>query len=264
LKTFEDNPFPFTTPEDLHSPTLFTAAHQLEQLRNPGMLPIIPSLERVVLLHQAGSLRAIARKYRLRRARGFHKELYLLREKGGTIGVVTNFGVGAPASAVIIEELAVLGIKKLITLGIAGGLQEHMQPGDLAICERAIREEGTSYHYSLPSRYAFPSTKLTQDFVEALDKMGHSCNLGTSWTTDAPYRETRRKVEHYRRCGVATVEMEAAAAFAVCTYLGIESAAAFTIADTVREFSWQPEHDQKVTRVRLAILLEAALQVLEK
>jgi uridine phosphorylase len=261
MKAFEDSPFPFITPEDLESPTLFTAAHQLERFRGPVPLP---ELEGAILLHQAGSLPAISRKHRLSRARGFPKELYLLKNRGRKIGVVTNFGVGAPAAAVVIEELAVLGIKKLITLGIAGGLLEDIQAGDLVICERAIREEGTSYHYLAPSKYTFSSSKLSQDFVQVLNNMGHKHIMGTSWTTDAPYRETRRKVEYYRQDGVATVEMEAAAVFAVCTYLGIESAAAFTIADTLREFNWQPGYDQRKIRAGLEILFGAALGVLER
>lgn len=258
----EDSPFPFITPEDLSSTPLFTASQRLERYPDTGSLHLIPALEGVILLHQSRGLRSLSRKHRLKRARGFPKELYLLRQRKGTIGIVTNFGVGSPAAAVVIEELAVLGLKKLVAIGIAGGLQEGMRAGDIVLCERAVREEGTSHHYSLPSMYAFPSPGLTHQLTHALDEMGCSWVSGASWTTDAPYRETRRKVEKYRQEGINTVEMEAAAVFAVCAYLGIQSGAAFTIADTLSGLDWQTGNDPQKTMASLATLFEAAVQAL--
>jgi uridine phosphorylase len=262
LNVSKDHPFPFITPEDLESTPLFTAAQRLGH-HTSGSPSLFPALNGVILLHQARALRTISRKHHLRRARGFPKELYLLSETGGTIGVATNFGVGAPATAVIIEELAVLGTRKLIAIGIAGGLQEVMHTGDMTICERAIREEGTSHHYLLPSKYAFPSPNLTRALAGALEKMGRAWISGISWTIDAPYRETLRKVEKYRQEGSITVEMEAAAVFAVCAYLGIESGAAFIVADTLPGLVWQPGYDQKKMATGLAILFDAAVRALE-
>ncbi len=259
----EETPFPFITPEDLTAPTLIKASRRLELYTGSGSVSNIPPLDGVILLHQAGGLHAISRKHRLKRARSFPKELYLLRKQEGTIGVATNFGVGSPAAAVIIEELAILGIRKLIAVGIAGGLKEDLHSGDLVICERAIREEGTSHHYLLPSRYSFPSPNLTQNLAKALDEPGSPTMSGTSWTTDAPYRETRRKVEKYRQEGVITVEMEAAAVFAVCAHLGIESGVAFVVADTLTGLEWQPGYDKNKITTGVETLFKAAVEALE-
>jgi uridine phosphorylase len=262
LNPSENHPFPFIIPEDLTSTPLFTAAQRLEKISQAGLSPLVPTLNGIILLHQARVLRAISRKHHLKRVNRLPKELYLLRKAEGTVGIVTNFGVGAPAAAVAIEELAVFGIKKLVAVGIAGGLQEEIREGNLVICERAIREEGTSHHYLLPSRYAFPSPNLACDMSNALDQMKCTWVSGSSWTTDAPYRETNRKAAKYRNERVLTVEMEAAAVFAVCKHLGIESVAAFTVADSLPGFTWQPAQDQKKITHGLVTLFEAALKAL--
>ena len=75
--------------------------------------------------------------------------------------------------------------------------------------------------------------------VEILQDLDLEYALGTSWTTDAPYRETYEEVEKYRKEGVLTVEMEAAAIFAVTKYLNVEAGALFTISDYLCEEEWQ-------------------------
>lgn len=47
-----------------------------------------------------------------------------------------------------------------------------------------------------------------------MEGAGHAVLRGTTWTTDAPFRETADAIEGHRRDGVLAVEMEAASLYA--------------------------------------------------
>lgn len=78
--------------------------------------------------------------------------------KGKRIGIIKS-GIGSPMATLMLERLIVRGVKRIINAGIAGSPQyEYIHPGDLILCTRAIRNEGTSYHYQKPSsRKILPS-----------------------------------------------------------------------------------------------------------
>ena len=88
-------------------------------------------------------------------------------------------------------------------------------------------------------RSSHPSKILNQKIVQTIENMELKFNLGTSWTIDAPYRETIKEIEHYKREGVLTVEMEASAVFAVARALNVDAGAIFTISDYVGEREWK-------------------------
>jgi uridine phosphorylase len=81
------------------------------------------------------------------------------------------------------------------------------------IIDRALRDEGTSYHYAAPSDYAEADPRLIAKAVEALRKKALHAVVGSSWTTDAPFRETAEAIDAARSKGVLAVEMEAAALY---------------------------------------------------
>ncbi len=69
--------------------------------------------------------------------------------------------------------------------------------------------------------------------------MNLNYHTGTSWTTDAPYRETIAELKHYREEGVLTAEMEAVAIFVIAKLLNIEAGAIFNISDYLTEENWE-------------------------
>ena len=125
----------------------------------------------------------------------------------------------------VLEILIELGVKRFINVGIAGGLQKSSHIGDVIVCTSAIRDEGVSYHYlEDPSVPALPSENLTTAFMRTLARDGIPYTQGATWTTDAFFRETVGEIQHYQEEGVVTVEMEAAALFAISTLRGVEMA----------------------------------------
>jgi purine-nucleoside phosphorylase len=103
---------------------------------------------------------------------------------------------------------------------------------------------------------------LVQQIDMALSARGIAHSIGASWTTDAPYRETRRAVETYRAEGVKTVEMEAAALFAVGQRLNAPAAAVCVIGDRLADRMWQPVDDPRVLRQSLSAVAEAIIEML--
>ena len=138
-----------------------------------------------------------------------------LPSTGGRVGLLGRFGIGAPAATAALEELAALGTSAVISVGTAGSLQRDLKPGDLVLCEAAIRDEGVSHHYLPPGRLATAPAEATAALGRPCGEAGHQFRTGTSWTIDTPYRETIDEVRHYQAEGVLCVEMEAAALFAV-------------------------------------------------
>ena len=80
--------------------------------------------------------------------------------------------------------------------------------------DRALRDEGTSYHYAPPAEFAEADAKLVEVTASALAESGPRSIIGASWTTDAPFRETVEAIDAARTKGILAVEMEAAALYA--------------------------------------------------
>jgi uridine phosphorylase len=127
-------------------------------------------------------------------------------------------GVGAPLAAGFLEELIAVGVTKFIVCGGCGVLNQDINAGHPIILTSAIRDEGTSYHYLPPAREVKPHPKAVQALRKTLTESGLDYRLGTTWTTDAIYRETKTKRKSRMAEGCDVVEMEAAAFFAVAQF----------------------------------------------
>ena len=151
----------------------------------------------------------------------------------------TKSVIGAPASGTIIEEIIACGAKKILLIGSAGTLQDN-EIGSIVIPTKAIRDEGTSYHYLKPSKYSHPSKKLVKEIETILKEQIISYAKGATWTTDSIYRETIRKINKYRTEGVLTVEMESSAIFAIAKARKVQVASIFWISDQLGKKKWKP------------------------
>ncbi|NOR88935.1 MAG: phosphorylase [Anaerolineales bacterium] len=193
---------------------------------------------------------------------GWLKGAYLVPYQDSRILVLKVPGFGAPTAVMTLEELAAYGIKKFVNLGTAGGLQQNMNIGDIVVCDRAIRDEGTSFHYLPDDVYADSCPELTENLCVVFESKGIQYRKGSSWTTDAPYRETIGELRQYRADGVATVEMEASALFAVGAYRGVCVSAVFAISDLLSEEDWKQEYHSAEKLEGLKQIFEVALEAI--
>jgi purine-nucleoside phosphorylase len=143
----------------------------------------------------------------------FHTRLSIYQHRGRRHGIIGR-AVGAAFSVLLAEQLFASGCKFLISLSSAGQIVDLGPPPYFVVIERALRDEGTSYHYLRPSRFVEADPHILRQVLPALRHTGVALHVGASWTTDAPFRETERTILHRRDEGVLTVEMEAAGLYA--------------------------------------------------
>jgi uridine phosphorylase len=143
----------------------------------------------------------------------FHTFMYSLVVDGMACGIVPRT-IGGPYAVLMAEQMAVSGARLVLGLTSAGRVASSMPVPGLVVAERAIRDEGTSYHY-LPSAGVVDAPADVANLLESeLRAQPLPVLSGTVWTTDAPYRETERQLADHAKAGVLAVEMQAASLFA--------------------------------------------------
>src|SRR5688500_7928973 len=198
------------------------------------------------------------------RAGAMNADVYAVKKTKGKVAVLTSFGGGSPMVMELAEELAVMGAKKMILMTWGGILQMDLRPGDIVVCNRAIRDEGASHHYLPPAKYVDANALLVNELVESIRKRGAQCTVGTTWTTDAPYRETREEVIQYQAEGVKTVEMESAGLFTVGQVRAVQTASVVIGMDSLATLKWEtPESLDTIAR-SLEVVYAAAIDVLDQ
>src|SRR4051794_6501887 len=149
----------------------------------------------------------------------YHTRLDTFTLAGKTVGIV-GCAVGAPFAVLVAEELFASGCRFLVSLTSAGQIVPAGQTPYFVVIDRALRDEGTSYHYAPPSEYSEAETHLVTEAAAAMSTRNLPVRIGATWTTDAPFRETAEAIDTARSKGVLAVEMEAAALYAFARATG--------------------------------------------
>ncbi|MBK7451566.1 MAG: nucleoside phosphorylase [Anaerolineales bacterium] len=187
-------------------------------------------------------------------------DFYLVRSARGRVGVLSNFGIGAPVVASLTEEMIAWGVKRFVILSWGGALQTSLNVGDIIITERAIRDEGVSHHYLPAEKFIHADAALTVKLKNNLPQT----TIGSTWTTDAPYRETRDEVIQYQAEGIQVVEMEIAALFALAKVRGVQASAVVVAADKLANLTWEMPSDMKRINSSFEMAYRAAIQTLNE
>lgn len=175
--------------------------------------------------------------------------LYQINYNGKDIAVF-HPGVGAPLAAGFLEEAIALGCNKFIACGGSGVLDRSISVGHLLVPTTAVRDEGTSYHYLAPTREVSAHPDTIKAIQSTLDAHSIPYLLSKTWTTDAFYRETTGKVSKRRTEGCLTVEMEAAAFFAVAEFRGVKFGQILYGGDDVSSPEWDHRNWQDRSSIR--------------
>jgi uridine phosphorylase len=199
------------------APSVFTPENLLREARRQkgfaiGMVPAIcvldPDGDLVDYLHATNNVRRHATWA------CYHTVLDTFVYEGIEFGVIGRV-VGASFAVLVAEELFASGCELLISITSAGQIISLDHPPYVVLIEKALRDEGTSYHYLQPSPYSNLHPELRKTISSAWDNTHVPLYIGASWTTDAPFRETEEMITACRKKGILTVEMEAAALYAL-------------------------------------------------
>jgi uridine phosphorylase len=230
--------------------------------RANGHLPNFPAPRAVIFAPQKSLADSILRRNASKQIKGFLGEFHILKRTDGQIAILTGFGIGAPVIAGLTDEFAALGVQQFVLIGMAGGLQPELTTGSLIIATGALRGEGVSQHYLPPRPIVAASLDMVEGISGILKQQNHPHSIGTTWTTDAPFRELRKDVLDHQRQGILAVDMEAAAMLAVVHSMNLSAVALFSIADHLSGGEWSMANDLRSAQKGLSILYDAAFQYL--
>ena len=146
--------------------------------------------------------------------------------------------VGAAGCVAVIEDIFAMGVEKLIIFGTCGVLDSSIEDCSIIIPNRAIRDEGTSFHYAPPSDEISVNLKYTDIFKNILEKYKLKYTMGKVWTTDGIYRETREKVKMRKSQGCICVDMECSAVAALAQFREKDIFHFFYAADNLDSEVW--------------------------
>jgi uridine phosphorylase len=180
---------------------------QLQSARVPDVCVLDPDGD--IVRH----LRATGRAERFPTWACYHTDLYVFEHEGDEYGII-GCAVGAAFAVLVAEELFASECRFLVSITSAGQIVPVRAPPYFVVIERALRDEGTSYHYLPPSDYSDADKELTMRVTGALNETQIAALAGSTWTTDAPFRETPEAIEAALRAGILAVEMEAAGLYA--------------------------------------------------
>jgi uridine phosphorylase len=197
------------------APSVFRPAALLREARRQKGLPAVDVPAICILDPDGDIVRRMRKEGRSKPFEGwpcYHTQLDVFELAERTVGIV-GCAVGAPFAVLIAEELFASGCRLLLSITSAGQIAPAGPTPYFVIIDRALRDEGTSYHYADPSEYGAADPDLVSLAAAALTANGLRAIVGSTWTTDAPFRETEDAIEAARRRGILAVEMEAAALY---------------------------------------------------
>jgi uridine phosphorylase len=204
------------------APSVFQPAALLREARRQKRLPIAP-VPPVCILDPDGDI--VRRVRQDGQAKPFdswacyHTQLDTFTLGGQPVGIV-GCAVGAPFAVLVAEELFASGCRFLISVTSSGQITPSGPTPYFILIDRALRDEGTSYHYAAPADFALADATLIAKAAGALKASNRPVFVGPTWTTDAPFRETAEAIEAARARGIFAVEMEASALYAFANAAG--------------------------------------------
>ncbi len=224
-----------------HSPSVFAPTALLREARRQKRLGAVDVPPLCILDPDGDIVRRLRQTGRAQPFAGwpcYHTDLDAFGVAGQTVGIIGR-AVGAPFAVLVAEELFASGCRFLLSITSAGQITPAGEPPYFVIIDRALRDEGTSYHYALPAEFSDAEPRLVAAAKQAVERNGLHAVIGASWTTDAPFRETAAAIDWARSKGALAVEMEAAALYAFARGAG---AAVLCLAHVTNTMG-QSEHD---------------------
>lgn len=154
---------------------------------------------------------------------------------GAPISVQTT-GMGCPSAGIVFEELAMLGVERLVRVGTCGGLKDGMQMGNTVIGLSATAEDATPLRYAQMSSYAPAATfELAETAARLSREQGTTVHVGPIVTSGVFYDPDPATFARWKRVGHIGVEMEAAMMYAVAAVHGMQALAMMTVSDLLEE-----------------------------
>jgi len=251
--------------KDNAEPSAFTPESLLRESRRQKGLEMA-SVPRTCVLDPDGDIArhlvASGRAHRDPDWACYHTDLQVVDDGEVSYGIIGG-AVGASFAVLVAEELFASGCTLLLSVTSAGQITGETEPPYFVLIERALRDEGTSYHYVAPSRYAAADPMLLARLEGALAAIGPAIERGSTWTTDAPFRETASAIESRRAEGILAVEMEAAALYSLASARGYAVVCFAHVTNQMGQSDLDFEKGQANGATQALQVIEASIAALE-
>ncbi len=241
---------------------VLTAQDVVDYRRKMGRLANLPDLQGVLLCLERGLPRRLRWQIPITEVAKMNGDLYAVKKTKNRVAVMANFGAGSPMVVSLAEEFIAMGARRLVLLTSGGSLQPGLDAGDIVVCQRAIRDEGASYHYLPPDKYVDADDQLAERLAAAIQARGRAPTLGATWTTDAGFMETAEEVKQYQAEGVKTVEMESAGLFALGQARHVPVVSVVVVMDSLASLEWQAPRSMEAAQRSLELVYAAAIELL--
>jgi len=143
----------------------------------------------------------------------YHTKLYNFKIKNIELGII-GCAVGGAFAVLLAEQLFASGCELLISITSAGVIYSPSGETNFILIKKALRDEGTSYHYLPTELDSKINPKILKELLPLFKEKKLHLKSGDSWTTDAPYRETPSAIKYAKKKKIIAVEMEAASLYA--------------------------------------------------
>lgn len=200
---------------------------------------------------QAGTFRSATKDY----------PVYVVKHQGEDV-CLCQAPVGAAPAAQLMDWLIGYGVEQIVTGGCCGALTD-LEENVFLVPYKALRDEGTSYHYKKPSRFVEVSPAALNAIEKTITQHELEYREVITWTTDGFYRETKAKVEYRKQEGCEVVEMECAALAACASLRNVLWGCILFTADTLADMEHYDERSWGVDSFgdALELCLDAAINM---
>ncbi len=156
---------------------------------------------------------------------------------GQTIVIVTRVVWGGPQTAILVEELASIGVKLFLGYGIAGSIDRQLPQGALVVADSALPTDGTSKAYDTHGTQQ-AEAKLVTAAIDSAAAVGCDMKPVRAATVDALYRETPEVIDELAKQGAQIINMETSALYTVSATCGVRSLWCGYISDCLVDGKW--------------------------
>jgi DeoD family purine-nucleoside phosphorylase len=177
-------------------------------------------------------------------ARTFFTDARLVNEERGMLGYTGTFdgrpisvqasGMGCPSAAIVYEELAQLGVQRIIRVGTCGALQPSMAMADLVVAMAATPSDRTALTYTGGEPHApVADWRLVHKAVQLAEERGETVHVGGIVSSDVFYDPDPDRARRWAARGSLGIEMEAAVLYTIGALRGVATLAVLTVSDVL-------------------------------
>jgi purine-nucleoside phosphorylase len=153
--------------------------------------------------------------------------------EGKPVSIQTT-GMGTPSTAIVVEELLMLGVTRLLRVGTCGAVAQTLSLGDLVLALSAVPADGTTGRYVEGEPHAPTADwELLHGAVHAAKELGYPLKVGPIASSDTFYDPDADRHGRWARRGVLAVDMESSTLFTIAAVRGVQAGCLLAVSDLV-------------------------------